>query len=117
MIKKNIAKKITAVAVGVVLSVMSCMTVFADYTYELGYSDDPCPRCGDTSVWVKEVHFSEPSATGNERKCPDHKYGTDIELEYHTIVYYDCRECKRSWSEDRYTYNWECHGYDKPYED
>ncbi len=113
MFSKKISKKVTAVAAGIILSVMSSVPALAGYVYEIGYSDDPCPICGETSVWVKEEYVSSSDAE-EERDCPDHKYGTDIKIRDYTIVYYYCHECYYGWTEDVYTYFWECHGYDKP---
>lgn len=115
MIKKNIAKKITAVAVGVVLSAMSCMTVFADYVHEIGWSADPCPRCGeDVAVWITEVRKPD-SPTGERLLCQHHHtFGVDVEVEAHIITYYECREdkCKYNWIEETRSLFWVCQGYD-----
>lgn len=113
MFGKKIPKKAMAVAVGVILSAAGSMSVFANYIHEAGYSDDPCQNCGDTSVWVTE-EICPASPTGGERPCPDHRFGTDAEMRNHTALSYLCHECYYGWSEDEYSYFWECHGYDLP---
>ena len=113
MIKKHISKKITALAVTVVLSAMSCMTVLADYTYEIGWSEDRCPNCNeDVAVWIQEVH-KDPYALG-DKKCTHYKFGTDVDWAKRIITNYDCHECNYSWSEEETIYYSECCGSDKP---
>lgn len=112
MIKKKISKKIAAVAIGVVLSAMSCMSVFADYTYEIGWSDEPCPVCKeDVAVWIKEVH-KDSYASGAQEICSHHRFGVDVEMIKRVITEYDCRVCKYSWSREENISYLECHGFD-----
>ena len=115
MIKKNIAKKITAVAVGVVLSAMSCMPVFADYVHEVGWSDEQCSNCKDATVWIREI-YKDAIPTGNQQICYDHghKYGVDLEMCQIIVTEYECRECGLHWEITDSVYYWECHGFDNP---
>lgn len=114
MIKKNIAKKITAVAVGVALSAMSCMTVFADYVHEVGWSDQPCPRCHeDAAVWITETRY-DASPTGEERGCDHHRFGTDLKMEVVTLITYRCHECNYIVFDTEKAYYWECCGFEMP---
>lgn len=97
-----------------VLSGMSCMTVFADYTYEIGWSDKTCSRCNqDTAVWITETRY-DASPTGLERKCEHHRFGTDLEMENVTLITYRCRECEAVDFETERTYYWKCCGFEMP---
>ena len=115
MIKKKLVKKITAVAVSVVLSVMSCMTVSAYYVNEIGWSADPCPKCKeDVAIWIKEIRMKD-SLTGERLLCQHHhRFGVDIEVEACTITYYECREegCDYFQIEENRSRFWICQGYD-----
>lgn len=113
MIRKNITKKVTAVAVSMVLSVMSCMMVSAGYVHEIGWDADPCPKCGeDAAIWVREV-YEDPEETGNREPCPHFTGGYDVEMVRHGYREFECREdgCDCYWSYDMSHYYWECGGY------
>lgn len=113
MFGKKIPKKAMAVAVGVVLSAASSMSVFASYIYEAGYRDEPCPMCHDTSVWVREEVF-DPSPTDEERGCEHHRFGTDVEMKVVTLTTSECRECNYvEFDTDEYCY-WVCCGFEMP---
>lgn len=110
MRNKKGSKKITVLAVSAVLGIMICTPVSA-YS---GIDSDPCPRCGDGSVWVSEEEWGRYT-TDVEQKCTHHEHGTDLEMEIHTVIHYDCIDCGYGWTEDSYAHYWECHGYDGPY--
>lgn len=114
MIGKNISKKLAIVAVSVVLSAMSCMSVCAETTrYEIGWSEDPCPTCHeDVAVWITEVHH-DPYATGVQRICLHYRFGVDVEKVERIVTEYKCQECKKNWSTEREVTYWKCHGADK----
>lgn len=114
MFGKKIPKKVAAVAIAAVLSVLGCTPALADYTYEIGWDDRPCPRCGeDAAIWIQEVH-KNASAVGQHLCTHNHRFGVDIEYEKRIITNYDCHECYISWSEEEYIYFEECQGRDKP---
>lgn len=116
MIKKHISKKITALAVTVVLSAMSCMTVLADYIYEIGWSEDRCPNCNeDVAIWIQEVH--KPPCMYSDSKCTHYEFGLDEHFVKCIITNYDCRECNYHRSTEENIYYSECEGYGKPIND
>lgn len=111
MIKKNISKKVAAVAVSMVLSVMSCMLVSADYVHEIGWDEDPCPKCGeDVAVWIRDV-YGDTERTGIEEKCPHYTLGNDVEMVRPGYREFECRECGYSWGYSMSYYYWICEGY------
>ncbi len=113
MIKKHISKKITALAVTVVLSAMSCMPVLAGYINEIGWSEDRCPNCNeDVAIWIQEVHM-DPWMYSNS-KCTHYEFGVDEHFVKCIITNYDCRQCNYGWSEEEKIYFTQCCGYEKP---
>lgn len=112
MIRKNISRKVTAVAVSMVLSVMSCMMVSADYVYEIGWSEDPCPRCG-AGIWISEV-YGNTEKTSESRVCWHYTEGEDVQMVQHGSREFECQECGFGWDYSISNYYWECEGYGSP---
>lgn len=116
MIRKNISRKVTAVAVSLALSIMSSMLVSASYVYEIGWDADPCPRCGaETAIWIREV-YEDAKETGIKKQCSHYKFGEDVQMVLPGYREFECQEdgCDCYGIYDMSHYFWECEGYGSP---
>ena len=108
MLKPNFIKKAAVLSLCAVIGVMSSSVVRADS----GFDFEPCPKCGDGSVWYEE---NEVGRFGNAQcECTHKRFGVDVEIGIHYVHSYNCVDCGYGWTYDTYEYYWDCQGYDDP---